>query len=63
MVHVCCVCHQVKCGDDWASAPIPYDELASHGYCPTCAAAAKLRLELLRFQRQYLSQTRIIDAA
>lgn len=63
MVHVCCVCHQVKGENGWSPASVPYDELASHGYCPTCAAIARFRLELMRFQRQYLSQAHIIDAA
>lgn len=63
MVHICCVCQKVKGTGGWQHEMVPSGELASHGYCPECAAVARFRLELLRFQMRYLSLTRSLGAA
>ena len=48
MVTVCCVCQRIKHGKEWLHESIPDGKLPSHGYCPDCAAAARVQLALLR---------------
>ena len=50
MVLVCCVCNRVKKQERWVEDPFPTAELASHGYCPECAAAARVELALFRLK-------------
>ena len=51
MVLVCCVCHRVRKGGEWIEEPVPAGELPSHGYCPDCAAIARVELELMRLRQ------------
>ena len=48
---VCCVCERVKRKGQWVEGPAGEDDLVSHGYCPDCAATARIELLLLRLRR------------
>jgi len=50
MITVCCVCQRIKQGDSWVEEAIPGGELPTHGYCPECAAMARIELFLLRLR-------------
>ena len=47
MTVVCCVCRRVRHNGAWVEEEVPADELPSHGYCPECAAQARVELALL----------------
>lgn len=56
MITICCVCSKVKHSDGWRHVEhVSDDEIPSHGYCPECAAAAHLELQLLRLRDWSLS--------
>jgi hypothetical protein len=50
MVLVCCVCRRIQRGREWIESAIPAGHLASHGYCPDCAAVARVELQLLQLR-------------
>ncbi|MBI5092606.1 MAG: hypothetical protein HZB26_09210 [Candidatus Hydrogenedentes bacterium] len=54
MMIQCCVCKKVKTGSSWAGVPNPevVAAHASHGYCPTCAAAAFAEIEQIAAARK-----------
>ena len=51
MVLVCCVCHRIRKGTEWIEEAVTAGELPSHGYCPDCAAIARVELELMRLRQ------------
>ncbi len=50
MITVCCVCQRIKHENQWVEENIPSGELPTHGYCPECAAMARIELFLLRLR-------------
>ncbi|MBN2713326.1 MAG: hypothetical protein JXR97_12975 [Planctomycetes bacterium] len=50
MIRVCCVCKRVFRAGGWIEEDLPENELPSHGYCPDCAAMARVELELFRLK-------------
>ena len=52
MIRVCCVCHRVHRDNEWVIAPLPADELPTHGYCPECAAQARLEIRRMIHREQ-----------
>lgn len=59
MIVVCCVCQRVRQGEAWVEETVPAGTLPSHGYCPDCAAAARVELALMRLKHlQEASVTR-----
>ncbi len=52
MTVVCCVCNRVKRGSAWVVETPDEDHLASHGYCPRCAATARLEIHRALLRRK-----------
>jgi hypothetical protein len=50
MLVVCCVCRRVRRDGAWLDETLPSGALVSHGYCPDCAAAARVELMLLQLK-------------
>ncbi|MCX7934187.1 MAG: hypothetical protein N3A66_02885 [Planctomycetota bacterium] len=55
MVRVCCVCHRLQRDGEWVMAPLPVDELPTHGYCPQCAANAWREIKLMLYRDKQLA--------
>jgi hypothetical protein len=52
MTVVCCVCNRVKRGAGWVVETLEEAPLASHGYCPRCAATARLEIHRALLRRK-----------
>ena len=50
MLVVCCVCRRVRRDAVWLDETLPRGALVSHGYCPDCAATARVELMLLQLR-------------
>ncbi len=48
---VCCVCQRTKINGKWLDMRLADRELVSHGYCPDCAAIARVELALMQLRR------------
>lgn len=50
----CCACGLERRGLDWRAPASQAADPVSHGYCPACAAAARLEVEIMHLQGSYL---------
>ncbi len=55
MIVACCSCGKVHHNGLWIDKPIPPHVLISHGYCPHCAAAARVEMLFMRLRDSYLT--------